>query len=150
MPLSWPCYLHCKGISNSPFFLSPSYLHLYKNEVVRSEKPEEGIERAKFRNKVYLKKTSFYQLLEFQLHVQFTSVQFSRWVVSDFLWTHESQHARPPCPSPAPRVTVSIVSPSICNEVMGPDAMTLIFWMLSFKPTLSQVTLLFHFHQEAL
>ena len=31
-------------------------------------------------------------------------------------------------------VTVSIVSPSICHEVMGPDAMIFIFWMLSFKP----------------
>ena len=34
-------------------------------------------------------------------------------------------------------VTVSIVSPSICHEVMGPDAMILVFWMLSFKPTFS-------------
>ena len=33
-------------------------------------------------------------------------------------------------------VTVSIVSPSICHEVMGPDAMIFIFWMLSFKPAL--------------
>ena len=33
--------------------------------------------------------------------------------------------------------TVSTVSPSICHEVMGPDAMTLVFWMLSFKPTFS-------------
>ena len=31
-------------------------------------------------------------------------------------------------------LTVSIVSPSICHEVMGPDAMILVFWMLSFKP----------------
>ena len=30
--------------------------------------------------------------------------QFSRSVVSDSLWPHEPQHARPPCPSPAPRV----------------------------------------------
>ena len=30
------------------------------------------------------------------------SVQFSRSVVSDSLWPHESQHARPPCPSPTP------------------------------------------------
>ena len=30
-------------------------------------------------------------------------------------------------------VTVSIVSPSICHEVMGPDDMIFIFWMLSFK-----------------
>ena len=35
---------------------------------------------------------------------QFSSVQFSRSVVSDSLWPHESQHARPPCPSPTPGV----------------------------------------------
>ena len=29
---------------------------------------------------------------------------------------------------------VSNVSPSIYHEVMGPDAMILVFWMLSFKP----------------
>ena len=33
-----------------------------------------------------------------------SSVQFSRLVVSDSLRPHESQHARPPCPSPAPGV----------------------------------------------
>ena len=32
---------------------------------------------------------------------------------------------------------VSTVSPSISHEVMGPDVMILIFWMLSFKPTFS-------------
>ena len=31
-------------------------------------------------------------------------VQFSCSVVSDSLWPHESQHARPPCPSPTPGV----------------------------------------------
>ena len=30
-------------------------------------------------------------------------------------------------------VTVSIVSPSICHEVMGPDAMILVFWMLCLR-----------------
>ena len=34
-------------------------------------------------------------------------------------------------------VTVSIVSPSICHEVMGQDAMIFVFWMLSFKPAFS-------------
>ena len=34
-------------------------------------------------------------------------------------------------------VTVSIVSPSICHEVMGLDAMILVFWMLCFKPAFS-------------
>ena len=32
-------------------------------------------------------------------------------------------------------VTVYSVSPSIFHEVMGPDAMILVFWMLSFKPS---------------
>ena len=36
--------------------------------------------------------------------VQFSSVQFSRSVVSDSLRPHELQHARPPCPSLSPRV----------------------------------------------
>ena len=35
---------------------------------------------------------------------QFSPVQFSRSVVSDSLWPHEPQHARPPCPSPTPGV----------------------------------------------
>ena len=34
-------------------------------------------------------------------------------------------------------LTVSIVSPSICHEVMGPDAVVLAFWMLNFKPAFS-------------
>ena len=34
----------------------------------------------------------------------FSSVQFSHSVMSDSLRPHESQHARPPCPSPTPRV----------------------------------------------
>ena len=34
-------------------------------------------------------------------------------------------------------VTVSIVSPSFCHEVMVPDAMILVFWMLSLKPAFS-------------
>ena len=35
---------------------------------------------------------------------KFSSVQFSHSVVSDSLRPHELQHARPPCPSPTPRV----------------------------------------------
>jgi len=93
-------------------------------------------------------KKSFDQHHQFS-SVQFShSVQFSRSVVSNSLRPHESQHARPPCPSPTPGVhsnscpssqlkspsivilepkkrkslTVSIVSPPICHEVMGPDA----------------------------
>ena len=40
-------------------------------------------------------------------------------------------------------LNVFIVSPSICHEVMGPDAMILVFWMLSFKPTFSLSSFIF-------
>ena len=42
--------------------------------------------------------------MQMPLSVQFSSVQFSRSVTSDSLQPHESQHARPPCPLPAPGV----------------------------------------------
>ena len=35
---------------------------------------------------------------------QFSSVEFNHSVVSNSLWPYESQHARPPCPSPSPGV----------------------------------------------
>ena len=38
------------------------------------------------------------------LTMHFSSVQFSHSVVSDSLQPHESQHARPPCPTPTPGV----------------------------------------------
>ena len=45
----------------------------------------------------------------------FSSVQFSCSVVSDTLRPHEPQHARPPCPSPTPRV-----HPNSCPLMMMP------------------------------
>ena len=47
-----------------------------------------------------------------------------------------------------PKIKSDTVFPSISHEVMGPDAMILVFWMLSFKPTFSLFSLTFH--QEAL
>ena len=43
---------------------------------------------------------SYTQILQKSKYI----VQFSRSVVSDSLQPHEPQHARPPCPSPTPRV----------------------------------------------
>ena len=39
-----------------------------------------------------------------EVHWAFSSAQFSCSVMSDSLQSHESQHARPPCPSQTPRV----------------------------------------------
>ena len=52
----------------------------------------------------YPSHTTVKQSLTELIEVQFSSVQFSCSVVSNSLRPHESQHARPPCPSPTPRV----------------------------------------------
>ena len=41
-----------------------------------------------------------------------SSVQFRHSVVSESLWPHESQHARPPCPSPTTGVHSNLCPPS--------------------------------------
>ena len=46
--------------------------------------------------------------------------QFSRSVVSDSLWPHESQHARPPCPSQTPRIySNSCPSSRLCHPAIS-------------------------------
>ena len=49
-------------------------------------------------------------------------------------------------------VTVSIVFPSICHEVMGPDAKIWVFWMFTFKPdfSLSSFTFIKRFFSSSL
>ena len=48
----------------------------------------------------WIKKSCYIYTMEYSVQ----SVQFSRSVVSDSLRPHDSQHARPPCPSPTPGV----------------------------------------------
>ena len=51
---------------------------------------------------------------------QIRSDQISHSVVSDSLWPHESQHARPPCPSPTPGVhSVSRPSSWWCHPAIS-------------------------------
>ena len=38
-----------------------------------------------------------------RIFYKYQSVQFSHSVLSNSLWPHGQQHARPPCPSPTPR-----------------------------------------------
>ena len=53
---------------------------------------------------MYCLTKNLYNRWVFYFSVSAVSVQFSRSVVSDSLRPHESQHARPPCPLPTPRV----------------------------------------------
>ena len=56
------------------------------------------------------------------IHV-FSSVQFSRSFMSDSLRPHESQHTRPPCPSPTPGVHSDSRPPSQwCHPAISSSA----------------------------
>ena len=50
----------------------------------------------------HIQKIEIMQSIEYHYR-SFSSVHFSHSVMSDSLQPHESQHARPPCPSPKPR-----------------------------------------------
>ena len=53
---------------------------------------------------------------------KFSSVQFSRSVLPNSLRPHESQHTRPPCPSPAPEVcSNSYPSSHWCHPAISPS-----------------------------
>ena len=58
-----------------------------------------------------------------------SSVQFSHLVVSDSLWPHESQHPRPPCPSPTPGVhSDSLPSSQWCHPAISSSAIPFTSW----------------------
>ena len=66
------------------------------------------------------------------LHFQY-SVQFSRSVVSNSLRPHESQHARPPCPSPTPGVhSDSRPSSQWCHPAISSSVAPFQFSVLQF------------------
>ena len=66
------------------------------------------------------------------------SVQFSRSVVSNSLWPHEPQHARPPCPSPTPGVYPdSCPSSWWCHLTISSSVVTFSSWLQSFPTSRS-------------
>ena len=64
----------------------------------------------------------------------------SKCLLISWLWSPSAVILEPRKIKPA---TVSTVSPSIYHEVMGQDAMIIVFWMLSFKPTFSLSSITF-------
>ena len=77
---------------------------------------------------------------------QFTSVQFSRSVMSDSLQPSELQHAKPPCPSPTPRaysnscplsrwchptISSSVVPFSSCLQSLPPSGSFPMSWFFT-------------------
>ena len=68
----------------------------------------------------------FYMLSRFVIAFLPRNKYFISWLQSPFSVILE--------PKKRKSVTASTVSPSICHEVMGPDAMILVFYTLNFKP----------------
>ena len=63
----------------------------------------------------------------------FSSVQFSHSVVSDSLWPHGLQHARPPCPSPTPGLySHSYPLSSWCHPTISSSVITFSSCLQSF------------------
>ena len=82
----WVTNIHTQSRSHHPYISD----HHWCYHTGRSSKLQYGL--VEYRNRC----SSIFHL--------FSSVQFSHSVMFDSLWPHESQHARPPCPSPTPGV----------------------------------------------
>ena len=64
----------------------------------------------------------------------FSSIQFSRSVVSNSLRPQEPQHARPPCPSPTPRVHPNpCPSSRLCHPTISSSVIPFSFCPQSFS-----------------
>ena len=76
--------------------------------------------------------------------LSFVSVQFSRSVVSDSLWPHGMQHARPPCPSPTPGAcSNSCPSSRWCHSTISSSVVSFSSCLQSFAASGSQVSQFF-------
>ena len=65
--------------------------------------------------------------------VTLSSVQFSYSVMSNSLWPHGLQHARPPCPSPTPRAcSKSYPSSRWCHPTISSSVVHFSFCLQSF------------------
>ena len=89
----------------------------------------------------------YYIYIYIYIYICISSVQFSCSVVSDSLWPHESQHARPPYPSPSmnswssPKLTcIESVMPSshliLCHPLLLPPPIPPSIRVFSNKSTL--------------
>ena len=89
----------------------------------------------------------------------FSSVQFSCLVVSDSLRPCESQHARPPCPSPAlgvysnscpssrwchPAISSSVVPFSFCPHIFDKSLLSKNTWDIQLKGKKHQIIHIFN------
>ena len=76
------------------------YMHPYAHSTVHKSRDT----KTTWTVYIWMDKEDVVHIYRWNTSVQFSSVQFSRSVVSDSLRPHEPQHTRLPCPSPTPGV----------------------------------------------
>ena len=94
-------YVHvCSGVSNSVAHQTPLFMGFFQARMLESVAISPSRVSSPPRDRTGV------SCLDRQIlyHWATISVQFSRSVLSDSWWPHGVQHARPPCPSPTPRV----------------------------------------------
>ena len=98
------CSWHLTGaVVNDP--QCPPLPPLTPTPSLKSENPRKGSDMSRVSHPLLITQVNLVVLGKGRKRlIPFLSVQFSRSVVSDCLRPHESQHARPPCPSPAPGI----------------------------------------------
>ena len=97
------------------------------------------------------------KIVWYVLSFQFSSFQFSCSVVSDSLWPHGLQHARPPCPSPTfrvysnscpvsrwchPTISSSVVAFSSCPQSLPASGSFQISQLFVFYDSLDRICLM--------
>jgi len=101
---------------------SPPHCSLYSQELLVQQAARKVRESDIFNILKYL----LYLYLNMRYLMHISSVQFSCSVMSNSLRPHESQHARPPCPSPSPgvhpnpRLSSQWCHPAISSSVVLP------------------------------
>ena len=98
-----------------PKYISSLYNSIPKKQTTQS-KSGKGTQRNISPKKTYRWLTSTWK--DIQLHSLFSSVQFSHSVMSDSLWPHESQHARPPSTS-TPRIHQTYLYHQWCHSAIS-------------------------------
>ena len=102
--LSWPWNINYLSI----LYALPPFMHIMTTWNSKAKNYLSILEPITIPSHNAWKSISYWLILT----TQFSSVQFSCSVVSDSLQPHESQHARPPCPSPTPGVHSDSCPPS--------------------------------------
>jgi len=112
---------------------------MFKLDLEKAEEPEIKLPYMTTGKTIALTRRTFVSkvmslLFKMQSRLDIAFLSRSKRLLISWLQSPSAMTLEPP---KITSLTVFIVSPSICHEQMGLDAMILVFWMLSFKPTFS-------------